>query len=149
MWLNMAGTGHNLVWWHPWPADVTSELVLSTNPHGGISNSDLKLVYLVLQEATLLEAVLKASTAAPRSGSDNTPTVSWRTHEALMINLVVADLLHIRALHSRKFFLGPFIFYHLVQENYIADDAFHLFHLSDTAFLTHVYVAHPQLYGSW
>ena len=41
-----------------------------------ITNSDLKLAALVLHETTLLEAVPKTRMAAPRSGSDNTPTVS-------------------------------------------------------------------------
>ena len=42
--------------------------------------------------------------AAPRSGLDNTPTVSWSTREAPAINPVVADLLRICALHSCQFF---------------------------------------------
>ena len=104
MWLDPAGTGRNLVWWHPWTEDVTSKLVLSTNPHGAITNSDLELTTLVLQEATLHKAPPKDRMAALRSGSDNTPTVSWSTRKALMINLVVADLLRIRALHPRIIF---------------------------------------------
>ena len=38
VWLDPDGTGHDLVWRHPWPADVTSELVSSTNPHSTITN---------------------------------------------------------------------------------------------------------------
>ena len=110
VWLGPAGTVHNLVWRHPWPADVTAELASSTNPEGTITNLYLKLATLVLQEATLLEAVSKACMAARRSGSDNTSTVSWSTCESLMINLVVADLLHICALHSIFFFLNPSFF---------------------------------------
>ena len=87
--------------------------------------------------------------AALRSGSDNTPTVSWSTREASTINLVVADLLRIHALHSRKLFLNNSIFYHLGKENSMADDASRLFYLSDTDFLTHMSVAHTQLHGSW
>ena len=112
MWLDPAGTGHNLVWRHPWPADVTSELVSLTNSNGAITNSDLELTTLVLQEATLHKAPPKDLMAALRSGSDNTPTVSWSTRKVLMINLVVADLLRIRALHPR-IFLNSFFFYHL------------------------------------
>ena len=105
MWIDPARTGQHLVWRLPWPPDIVNNLISSTNPQGKITNSDLELAALVLQEATLLEAVPKARMAAPRSGSDNTPTVSWSTHEASMINPVVADLLRIMALHSRKFFL--------------------------------------------
>ena len=41
-----------------------------------ITNSDIELAALVLQEATLLKAAPKPRMAAPRSGSYNTPTVS-------------------------------------------------------------------------
>ena len=74
-----------------------------------ISNSDLKLAALVLQKATLLEAFPKAHMAAPRLGSNNTPTVSWTMRKAPMINLAVAELLRIRLLHYR-FFLESFLF---------------------------------------
>ena len=50
--------------------------------------------------------------ATPRSGLDNTPTVSWSTWEALTINLVVAYILYICTLHSRQFSLNPLLFYH-------------------------------------
>ena len=80
-----------------------------TNPHGAIANSELELATLVLHESTILEAVPKACMAVPRSGSDNKPTVPWSTRKALMIDLVVADLLRIRALHS-IFFLTSSIF---------------------------------------
>ena len=49
-----------------------------------------------------------------------------------MVNLVAADLLPIRALHSIKTILNIYIFYHLGQENWMADDASRLFFLSDT-----------------
>ena len=116
MWLDPARTGQNLIWRLPWPPNIVNKLVSSANPQCKITNFDLELAALVLQEATLLEAVPKASMAAPRSGSDNTPTVSWSTHEASMINSVVADLLRIHALHSRKFFLNPSVFYHSPQK---------------------------------
>ena len=69
--------------------------------------------------------------------------------QALAINLVVADLLCICVFHSRKFFLNNSVFNHPGQENCMADDASHLFHLSDTTFLTHMSVIHPQLQGLW
>ena len=37
--------------------DIFDDLISSTNPQGKITNSDLELAALVLQEATLLEAV--------------------------------------------------------------------------------------------
>ena len=108
------------------------------NREGTITNSDLELDALVLHKANLLAAVPEARLAAPRSGSDNTPTVSWSTKEASTINLVVADLLCLRALHSRQFFLYPSVFYHPGIENCMADDASHLFEISDTSLLVHM-----------
>ena len=99
VWIDPAGTFHNMVWRHPLPADVTSVLVSSTNSHGAMDNSELELATLVLQEATLLDAVPKARMAAPHSDSDNMPTVFQSTHKASMMNPVVADLLCIHALH--------------------------------------------------
>ena len=65
-----------------------------------ITNSNLELAALILHEATLLAA----------SRTDNIPTVSWSTHEASTINLVVTGLLNICALHSRNIFLNPSVF---------------------------------------
>ena len=129
--------------------EVTAELVSPTNPNGTITNSDLELTNLVLQETTLLEAAPKACMAAPHSGSDNTPTISWSMQEASMINPVVADLLHIRVLHGRFVFLNPSVYYHTGQESCMEDDAPSLLYLSDNKFYTHMYVVHPQLRGLW
>ena len=110
MWLDPARTGQNLVWQHPWPPDIIESLVSLTNPQITITNYDLELAALFLQEATLLEVAPKACMMTPWSGSDNTPTVSWSMREASMINSMVVDLLRFRALHSRKFFLNPSVF---------------------------------------
>ena len=79
MYLDLARTVHDLVWKHPWPLDIIAYLVSSTNPQDTITNSDIKLAALFLQEATLLEAFPKARMVALRSVSDNMPTVSWIT----------------------------------------------------------------------
>ena len=76
-------------------------LVLDTNLGGALTNSNLELAALILHEDTLLEVCPDANTAAPRSGSDNTPNISWSTWEASTINPVVADLLCICTFYSR------------------------------------------------
>ena len=101
MWLDPARTGQHLVWQLTWPPDIVANLVSLTNPQGTITNSDLEISALVLQEGTLLKTVPKASMAAPRSGSDNTQPVSWSTNEASMINPVDAYFLRICALPFR------------------------------------------------
>ena len=69
--------------------------------------------------------------------------------EASTINPVVADLLRLRALHSRQFFINPSVFYHPGIENRMADDASCLFELSDTSLLAHMSSAYPQYQSSW
>ena len=112
VWLDPSRSGRSLVRNHSWPPGIVNNLVSATNPEGQLTKSDLELAALNLHEATLLTAAPEARMAAPRSGSDNTPTILWSTCEASTINLVVADLLRIRALHSRQFYLNPSVFYH-------------------------------------
>ena len=69
-----------------------------------LSNSDFELANLVFNKATLLYVCPEVNMSKPRSVFDNTPTVSCCTREASTINLMVADLLCNRALHSRFFF---------------------------------------------
>ena len=67
VWIDPARTGQNLVWRLPWPPDILTSLVSSTNPQGTITKYDLELAALVLQEATLLKIVPKARMVAPHS----------------------------------------------------------------------------------
>ena len=122
---------------------------LFINFEGMITDSDLEFSTLVLHEATLLAAIPEVCMAAPRSGSDNTPTVSWSTREALMIKPMVTDLLCICTLHPRQSYPNPSIFYHPGQEKCIADDASHIFYLSDTSLLVYMSATNPQLHSSW
>ena len=101
MWLDPSCSGKDLVWRHPWLADIIVNLVSFKNREGTITNSNLELADLVLHEFNLLVTVPDARLAAPRSGSDNPSTVSWIMKEALTINPVVSDLLCIRTLHLR------------------------------------------------
>ena len=119
------------------------------NPEGQLPNSDLDLATLVLHKATIFVVVPAVRMSEPDSGLDNTPTISWSTREASTINLVVADLLRIHTLRSRKISLDSSIFYHPLQESFIMDDASSLFHLPETSFLTHMYSAYPQLLSLW
>ena len=98
---------------------------------------------LVLHGATLIAAVPEACMVAPRSGSDNTPTVAWSMSEAPTINPVVAELLYICALHSRKFYLNPSVFYYLGFKNCMADDDSCLFNISDTSLIVHIPATYP------
>ena len=103
------------MWRRPWPPYIINNLILAINPEGQLTNSNLEITALILHKATLPTAVPEERMAAPRSGSDNTPTVSGSTRKDFMINLVVDDLLCIHTHYSRQFFLNPPVFYHLGQ----------------------------------
>ena len=49
-----------MVWNHPWPTEITDEFISKTNPRGNITNLDLKLSTLVLQDDILLSVTPKA-----------------------------------------------------------------------------------------
>ena len=149
VWLDPSHLGKDLVWHHPWLSDIIAKLVSSTNRERTITNYNLELVALFLHKATLLAAVTDARLAAPHSGSKNTPTASWSTKESLTINPVVGDLLRLRALHLRQFFINPSVFYHPGVKNLMVDEDSCLFDLSDTALLDHMSAAYPQPQSSW
>ena len=67
----------------------------------------------------------------------------------MAVNPVVADLLRIRMLHSRQFYLNHSIFYHPGQENCITYDTSHIFHLYDTSLRVHVSTTYPQPHSPW
>ena len=58
-------------------------------------------------------------------------------------------LLRIRALRFRQFSLNPPIFYHLVQDNCMENDAYFLFDLPGTSFLIHMSYAYLQPLSLW
>ena len=107
VWLDINHPGPHYVWRLQWPKDITDDLVSLTNPGGRITNSDLELVALVLQEATFHLVSLAPAWRAPSTGSDNTPTVSWTFKEASTINPVVANLLRIRSITNRAAHITP------------------------------------------
>ena len=77
------------------------------------------------------------------------PTLSKSTLEASTTNPVVADLLHIYALHACQIFLNPSVFYLRGMENCMADDTSRLFDLADTPFFAHMSVNYLQPHILW
>ena len=77
LWIDPDGSGEKFVWRLQWPADIVADLVTWENPTGGITNSDLELAALLLQESCFPLACLQHAWHAPLTGSNNNPTVSW------------------------------------------------------------------------
>ena len=136
VWINPNADGHNFVWRFEWPADIVSDLVSWDNPRGRITNSDLELAALVLQEAVFPLICPNWAWHAPVTGSDNTPTVSWTFKEAATINPVVADLLRIRSIINRNATITPSVCYHPGVDNTMADDASRKFTLCSNSFMS-------------
>jgi hypothetical protein len=73
------------VWRVQWPKDVTYAVVPMTNPKGHLTNSDLEMAGVLLQEAMLQAALGPTSmmvTVQVAMGCDNSPAVVWTTRMA-------------------------------------------------------------------
>ena len=132
-----------IVWRFPFPPSIQSRLVSWENPRGDITNSDLELAAAVAHPDVLARAV-DVTEANLEMGSDNTPTVAWRTKGSSTSDGPRAYLLRLGALHQRHFRYIPRLFYIPGANNTMADDASRLWHLSDAAFLAHFNRVYPQ-----
>ena len=112
------------------------DLVSSNNNQGQITNSDLELAALVLQEAKFTFVSTYPTWQAPFTGSNNTSTVAWTFQEASIVKPVVADLFHLRSLVKLQFNITPSVFYHPGTQNTMVDDAYRQFYLATDIFLS-------------
>ena len=114
------------VWRVQWPSDITNDVVSDANPNGRLTNSDLELAAVVLQEA-VLEACLGPSIAGTQAaiGSDNTPTVAWSTRMASRSGSPIPfRLLRGRAMRQRTNPSAPTAVFHVAgMENILANVA--------------------------
>ena len=136
-----------LLWRARFPSDIVQSLVSFDNPHGSITNSDLELAAAVAQNDIAVHHFdVRERTIA--SGSDNTPTVAWQHKGSTTTTSAPAYLLRLQALHQRFHRYNSQSFYIPGVVNTMADDASRLFHLSDSALLTHFNTVYPQT-NSW
>jgi hypothetical protein len=105
-----------------WPADIKNNIVLSSNPTGGLTNSDLEMAGLLM-----LWLVLKGVCPSLREKrvtlfSDNSPTVSWVTRLASRKSLVAEHLVQALALRLKTMHACPLTPHHIEgKRNAIAD----------------------------
>jgi hypothetical protein len=73
-----------IVWRAQWPKDITAAVVSTTNPDGALTNSDLEMAGVLLQEAVLEAAIgpQQMKHAQTAIGCDNSPAVAWTTRMA-------------------------------------------------------------------
>jgi hypothetical protein len=151
-----------IVWRVQWPRDITRKVVSFDNPSGTITNSDLEMAGVLLQE-TVLEAHLGPEAMRgiqTAIGSDNSPAVAWTTRMASRSASPISfRLLKGFAMRQRTSRSAPPAVFHVAgTENVLADVAsrhvpnvpapFHMMEESPdamcpTAFLTHFDAAYP------
>ena len=142
--------GHDLprplLWRAPFPHRVRDNMISDSNPTGTVTNSDFELAGTIVHQATLGQhrTVVGETTY---THCDNTPAVAWRGKESSTTTKARADLLQLAA-RLRKHHRAYHRIGHLAgASNDMADDASRLFHLSDTAFLSHFNSTYPQKAG--
>jgi hypothetical protein len=116
-----------IVWRVQWPKDVTHAVVSTTNPNGTLTNSDLEMAGVLLQEA-VLEAALGPDLmrhAQTAIGCDNSPAVAWTTRMATRSASPVSfRLLKGLAMRQRLTRSAPPAVFHVAgSENILADVA--------------------------
>jgi hypothetical protein len=151
-----------IVWRVQWPDDITKNVISFDNPTGSITNSDLEMAGVLLQE-TVLEAHLGPEAMRgiqTAIGSDNSPAVAWTTRMASRSTSPVSyRLLKGFAMRQRTSRSAPPAVFHVAgTENVLADVAsrnvpnvpapFHMMEESPdkmctTSFLTHFDAMYP------
>jgi hypothetical protein len=132
----------NLLWRQPFPPEVVSKLVSSTNPTGVLTNSDFEQAGGVWHHMVLAHAVDVCENTV-HSLCDNTPAVSRFKKGSTTTRGAPTYLNRLLSLHQRQhrylskhdYIPGP--------ANMMADDASRLWHLDDTALLTHFAQFYP------
>jgi hypothetical protein len=152
-----------LVWRVQWPKDITDSVVSFNNPSGKITNSDLEMAGVVLQEAAL-EAQLGPNLALVQTaiGCDNSPAVAWTTRMATRSNSPIAfRLIKGLAMRQRTTRAAPPAVFHVAGvRNTLADVASRVIpgvppmettpvSVCPTEFLTHFDSSYPLQTLSW
>jgi hypothetical protein len=126
VWFGGNKTLRPIVWRIQWPADVTKSVVSATNPTGQITNSDLEMAGVLLQEAVLETAIGKAMVGAQIAiGCDNSPAVAWTTRMATRSETPISfRLLRGLAMRQRQTWSAPPAVFHVAGiQNTLADVA--------------------------
>ena len=127
----------------PWPNEVTSRLITDKNPNGTITNSDLELAGGLLH----LQATVQSYDVRERiidNKTDNLATMFWQRKGSASTDKAPAHLLRLHGIHQR---IHRYVARHDYMpgvQNWMADDASRLFHLSDKKFLSYFNYKYPQ-----
>jgi hypothetical protein len=132
-----------MVWRIPFPVDVQSKLVSTTNLTGTITNSDLELAATIMQHDAICQ-LYDVRERTIHTSTDNQATQAWQTRKSTTTNSTPAFLLRLQAIHQRYHRYFPLHSYLPGKLNAMADDASRLWSLSDNELLTHFDASYPQ-----
>jgi hypothetical protein len=127
VWFGANTTLRPIVWRIQWPQDITNAVVSTSNPTGHLTNSDLEMAGVLLQEAVLEAALgpIRMQNAQTAIGCDNSPAVAWTrrmaTRSASPISFRLLRGLAMRQRLTRS--APPAIFHVAGVENILADVA--------------------------
>lgn len=143
----VAPTAPPIVWRQAFAPAVQRALITAEQPHGSFSISDLELA------ATIAHTDILAQHRAVHErtiwlASDNKSAVSWATKGSATSASARAYLLRLNALHQRSHRYVARTHHIPGTVNAMADDASRLWHLTDSALLTHFDLHYPQ-HTSW
>jgi hypothetical protein len=149
VWFSGTASLRPQVWRLEWPADITNEVVSSTNPGGRLTNSDLEMAAIVLHFSALEASVPTLRYVNTVIHSDTSPSVAWTT--TMATKSAKSDAAHrlLRGLAMRQRLIeaGPLQVLHIAgKSNVLADIASRMIvNCDDSAFLTHFNSLFPLL----
>ena len=111
------------VWRIQWPADITAAVISDSNPGGTLTNSDLEMAAVLIQQS-VLDSLVPMRHKAALIHSDNTPSVSWVTKMATKAATSNAAhrLLRGLAIRQRHSESAPVSIVHIAgTDNFLAD----------------------------
>ena len=135
--------GHPILWCIHFPTDIVQHLVMQENPNGDITNSDLELVAMVLQQDVIAQHY-NVHECTTHTTTDNTPSWAWQHWGSISTDTLLAYLLCLQALHQWYHHYIPTYSYLPDKLNVMADDTTQLWKLMDDQLLTHFNAIYPQ-----
>ena len=116
------GCGSIFLWCLAWPKDIVEDLLIWSNLLGGITNPDLELLALVLQESCFPNVCSDHHWHTLATRYDNMPTVIWTFCESSNVNPVVANLLSLCKIWNCNTIISPSVLFHPSPESTMSGD---------------------------
>jgi hypothetical protein len=143
VWLSNDPTLPPILWRSEFPSNVQQQLVTWENPKGTINNSDLELCAQIAS-SDILNQIRDCRERTVALFTDNIAARSWLRKGSRTTLGPAAYLLRLYAFHQRHYRYHATSDYIAGPANTMADDASRLWHLSNTALVSHFNHFYPQ-----